>query len=128
MRFLLDTHILLWAFFAQKRLSVRARRLLEDEGNELVFSAVNLWEISIKRNLGRADFQVDSRLLYRTLKLQGYIELPITCEHVLAIDSLPPIHKDPFDRLLLAQSVLEGIPLLTADPVLARYPGPIRKV
>ncbi|MDR3737051.1 MAG: type II toxin-antitoxin system VapC family toxin [Acidobacteriaceae bacterium] len=128
MRLLLDTHIILWAFFAQRRLPAKARVLLEDERNELVFSAVNLWEISIKRALGRSDFRVDPSLLYRSLKEQGYIELPITCEHTISVDSLPPIHKDPFDRLLLAQALLEGIPLLTADPVIARYPGPIRKV
>jgi PIN domain nuclease of toxin-antitoxin system len=87
-----------------------------------------MWEIAIKSRLGRADFQVNGRLLRRGLLDNGYEELPITSEHALAIDALPPIHGDPFDRILIAQATIEGIELLTADQVVARYPGPIRMV
>jgi PIN domain nuclease of toxin-antitoxin system len=87
-----------------------------------------LWEIAIKRGLGRGDFRVDARVLRRGLLDNDYDELPITSEHAVSLDSLPPIHKDPFDRILIAQSTVEGITLLTADPVVAQYPAPIRKV
>jgi PIN domain nuclease of toxin-antitoxin system len=102
--------------------------MLEDPQNELVFSVVSLWEIVIKRGLGRKDFQVDARMLRRGLLENGYRELEIKGEHAVAVDGLPPIHKDPFDRLLVAQSMAEGILLLTADPAVAQYPGPVRKV
>jgi len=87
-----------------------------------------LWEVAIKHGLGRRDFGVNARLLRRGLLDNGYAELPITSEHAVALDSLPPIHKDPFDRILLAQSMVEGITLLTADPLVAQYPGPVRRV
>ena len=128
MKLLLDTHVLLWAAGDPKRLSKTARRLIENPENELLFSAASLWEISIKRALGRTDFQVDARLLRRGLLDNGYTELAISGEHAVGIESLPPIHKDPFDRLLVAQAVAEGITLLTNDATLQRYPGPIRKV
>jgi PIN domain nuclease of toxin-antitoxin system len=128
MKLLLDTHLLLWAAGQPDRLPASARGLLEDATNEPIFSAASLWEIVIKRGLGRDDFQVDARLLRRGLLDNGYRELAITSEHVVAIDGLPPIHKDPFDRLLVAQSMVEGITLLTADPVVAQYPAPVQKV
>ncbi len=87
-----------------------------------------MWEIVIKRGLGREDFKADARLLRRGLIDNGYGELSIGSEHVLAIEHLPPIHEDPFDRLLLAQALVEGITLLTADPLIARYHGPIQSV
>jgi len=126
MKLLLDTHVLLWAAGSPDQLSPAARALLEDLNNELVFSAASLWEISIKRGLGRADFQVDARVLRRGLLDNGYLELSITSEHAVFIDSLPSIHKDPFDRILIAQATVEGITLLTADALIAQYPGPIR--
>ncbi|MGO9483045.1 MAG: type II toxin-antitoxin system VapC family toxin [Rhodomicrobium sp.] len=128
MKLLLDTHLLLWAAGQPDRLSQVARDLLEEPQNELVFSAASLWEISIKRSLGRADFQVDARLLRRGLLENGYSELEIRGDHAVAVDGLPPIHKDPFDRILVAQSMVEGILLLTADPQVARYPAPVRLV
>jgi PIN domain nuclease of toxin-antitoxin system len=127
-KLLLDTHLLLWAAGMPDQLPAGARPLLEDPLNELVFSAASLWEIAIKRGLGRADFQVDPRVLRRGLLDNGYLELAITSEHAVSIDSLPPIHKDPFDRLLIAQATVEGILLLTADAVVAQYPGPVHKV
>jgi PIN domain nuclease of toxin-antitoxin system len=93
-----------------------------------MFSAASLWEITIKQGLGRSDFQVDPRLLRRGLIDNAYIELSITSDHVLAVASLPPLHKDPFDRLLAAQSQIEGVLLVTADPILGQYPGPVRLV
>ena len=128
MKLLLDTHLLLWAAGQPKRLSASARKLLSDPSNELLFSAASIWEVAIKRGLGRSDFQADPRLLRRGLLDNGYNELPILSDHVVAIDSLPPIHKDPFDRLLLSQATIEGITLLTADSVVAQYPGPVRMV
>lgn len=128
MKLLLDTHLLLWAAGQPEGLSADARVLLEAPENELWFSAASVWEIAIKRGLGREDFRVDVRLLRRGLLENGYRELPVGSEHAVALDSLPPIHKDPFDRVLIAQACVEGITLLTTDAVVAQYPGPIRKV
>lgn len=128
MKLLLDTHLLLWAAGEPKKLSAKARRLIADEHNELMFSAASLWEVAIKRALGRADFQVDSRLLRRGLIDNGYVELPVFSAHAVAVETLPPIHKDPFDRLLVAQSLVEGIALLTSDATVAQYGGSIRLI
>ena len=128
MKLLLDTHLLLWAASAPDRLSPAALTLIEDPDNSLMFSAASLWEITIKQGLGRSDFQVDPRLLRRGLIDNAYIELSITSDHALAVASLPPLHKDPFDRLLAAQSQIEGVLLITADPILGQYPGPVRLV
>jgi PIN domain nuclease of toxin-antitoxin system len=128
MKFLLDTHVLLWAAGQPDRLPAAARRLLDDPRNEPIFSSASLWEIAIKSGLGRDDFQVNARLLRRGLLDNGYGELPITSEHAVAVDGLPPIHKDPFDRILVAQSMVEGITLLTSDPLVAQYPAPVQRV
>ena len=128
MKLLLDTHLLLWAAGEPDRLSQQARALIDNPDNELFFSAASLWEVAIKRRLGRADFTVDARLLRRGLLDNGYSELPIISDHVVATESLPPIHKDPFDRVLVAQATVEGISLLTTDSQLSQYPGPIKMV
>jgi PIN domain nuclease of toxin-antitoxin system len=128
MKLLLDTHLLLWAAGQSNRLSSTAKKLIDNPANELLFSAASVWEVAIKRGLGRGDFQIDPRLLRRGLLDNGYSELPILSEHVVAIESLPPIHKDPFDRLLMAQANVEGVTLLTADSVVAQYPGLVRMV
>ena len=128
MKLLLDTQILLWAAGQPERLSAAARALLDDPRNELLFSAASVWEVAIKNGLGREDFRVEPRVLRRGLLDNGYVELPITSQHAVGIDSLPPLHKNPFDRLLLAQALAEGITLLTVDEQLAGYPGPVRKV
>ena len=125
---MLDTQILLWAAGQPERLSTAAKRQLNNANNELLFSAASLWEIAIKSSLGRDDFQVQPRVLRRALLENGYTELEITSEHAVHLDALPPLHKDPFDRMLLAQALAEGITLLTADAQLARYRGPVRKV
>ncbi|GIK36003.1 MAG: twitching motility protein PilT [Gammaproteobacteria bacterium] len=128
MKLLLDTHLLLWAAGMPERLSAPARSLLEAPDNEIFFSAASLWEIAIKRSLGRDHLQLDVRLLRRGLLDNGYSELPVGSEHAVAVASLPAIHKDPFDRMLVAQAMVEGISLLTSDSVVAQYPGPVRLV
>ena len=128
MRLLLDTHLLLWAAGQPGALSPGARARIDAPGNELLFSAASLWEIVIKTGLGRADFKVDARALRRGLLENGYNELPVTGAHALAVDALPVLHKDPFDRLLIAQASMEGITLLTSDAQVAQYPGAIERV
>lgn len=128
MNLLLDTHLLLWAAGQPDKLSAAARALLDDPAHTLMFSAASLWEITIKAGLGREDFQVDPRRMRRGLLDNGYQELAITSAHAVAVEGLPPLHKDPFDRLLVAQAELEGVLLLTADEQVAQYPAPVRKV
>ncbi|MER8400094.1 type II toxin-antitoxin system VapC family toxin [Mesorhizobium sp. M0306] len=128
MKLLLDTHLLLWAAGEPGKLPPAALAEIENVDNHLTFSAASLWEIAIKCSLGRSDFRVDARLLRRGLIDNGYHELPITGEHAIAVEGLPPIHKDPFDRILIAQSIVEGITLLTVDDLVAQYPGPVRRL
>ena len=128
MKLLLDTHVLLWAAGQPERLSSEALAWLENPHNTLMFSSVSLWEVAIKQALGRDDFQVDARLLRRGLLDNGYVELALNSAHAVAIDTLPPIHKDPFDRILIAQAKVEGIVFLTADALLAQYAGSIRLI
>jgi PIN domain nuclease of toxin-antitoxin system len=125
-KLLLDTHLLLWVAGEPKRLSKEARLLISDPENQLLFSAASLWEVAIKNRLGRRDFRADARLLRRGLIDNGYSELPIASDHVVALESLPQLHKDPFDRILVAQATVEGITLLTGDSLVGQYPGPIR--
>jgi PIN domain nuclease of toxin-antitoxin system len=128
MKLLLDTRLLLWAAAKPDCLPNAALELIEDTDNELHFSPASLWEIAIKNSLGRPDFQVDVRVLRRGLLDNGYSEVPIGSEHAVFLSNLPPLHKDPFDRILIAQATVEGITLLTADAIVAQYPGSIRKV
>jgi PIN domain nuclease of toxin-antitoxin system len=127
-RVLLDTHLVLWTSVRPDLLPDVARLLLDDPDNELFFSVTNIWEVAIKRGLGRPDFQVDPAVLRRGLLENGYGELTITSDHAIAVGLLPHIHRDPFDRLLVAQATVEAITLLTTDPIVARYPGPVRAV
>src|ERR1700757_3805949 len=126
MKLLLDTHLLFWAGVEPERLSASARALIDDPANELFFSPASLWEVVLKSRLGRHDFKVDARLLRRGLLDNGYSELPIISDHVVTLESLPSLHQDPFDRILVAQATEEGITLLTTDSLVAQYPGPIR--
>jgi PIN domain nuclease of toxin-antitoxin system len=128
MKLLADSHILLWAASSPGRLSETAKALLIDPENELYFSAANIWEIAIKSALGRADFQTDAIRLQQGLLANGYHELPILSAHGLAAAALPPIHKDPFDRILIAQAASEQMLLLTSDLTVAKYQGPVRLV
>jgi len=126
MRLLLDTHLLVWAMGSPERLPSGLAAMLEDPQNTPVFSVASLWELVIKKALGRPDFNVEPALLRRALLDGGWQELPIAASHGLAVAQLPLFHRDPFDRLLLAQASADGLLLLTADSQLAQYPGPVR--
>lgn len=134
MNYLLDTHLLLWAAGADAggleddALSSLARSIIGDPGVTLHFSAASIWEVAIKGGLGRVDFNVDPRLLRRGLMDNAYEEVAITSEHAAAVGYLPALHKDPFDRILVAQAGVEGMTLLTADERVAAYPGSILRV
>lgn len=127
MKLLLDTHVLLWAASEPSKVPPKVRSLILESDNDLFFSAASIWEIAIKSQLGRADFDIDPHILRRGLIDNGYLELPINVEHALAVLALPHLHKDPFDRMLVAQATVEGFVLLTSDEQVAAYPGPIRK-
>ena len=129
MKLLVDTHILLWMSGMSWRLPQKARGLLENIENEVFFSTISIWEIAIKSSLPRfPDFSVDAEKLRRTLIDQGYLELPLMGEHAVAVGELPHIHGDPFDRILIAQSLVEGLSLITVDKTVARYGGLIQRV
>lgn len=128
MTVLLDTHVLLWAAGFPDRLSRGTRELIDDDETELLYSAASIWEVAIKSGLGRADFDVDPRILRRGLLENDYTELPVTGAHAAAVDLLPPIHADLFDRILIAQARIEGAVLLTADRIVGRYRGSIRVI
>ncbi|MGA3263690.1 MAG: type II toxin-antitoxin system VapC family toxin [Terracidiphilus sp.] len=128
MIFLLDTQIAVWALFDDPRLKQTARDILNGPGNEFRFSACSIWELAIKRALNKPGFQHDPHQIRGYLLRNGCEELTVQGEHAVAVGSLPPIHKDPFDRMLIAQAIVEGITLLTTDAVIAEYPGPILKV
>lgn len=128
MNLLLDTHVLLWAASDPGRLSSATLALLEDTDTTLYFSAASIWEIVIKVGLGRSDFSVDANLLKRGLLENGFQELAVSAQHALGVAQLPDIHRDPFDRVLIAQARFEGFLLLTADELVAQYPGPIRRI
>ena len=121
MRLLLDTHLLLWAAASSERLPREARELLEDDDNEVYYSAASIWEIAIKSALGRKDFRIDLTQLLAMLPEMGLVELPITAVHAAGVTRLPLIHRDPFDRLLIAQSLVEPLTLLTNDALINRY-------
>lgn len=126
MHLLLDTHLVVWAMGSPDRLPTALAAMLEDPGNTPVFSVASLWELVIKQALGRPDFTLQPAVLRRALLDGGWQELPIEARHALAVAQLPPLHRDPFDRLLLAQATTDGLLLITADTQLVAYPGPVR--
>ena len=128
MRLLLDTHLLLWAVAKSRRLPKEARRLLEDPANDVFFSAASVWEIVIKAALRKPDFAVDVPLLLPALAEMGFVELPISGAHAERLATLPALHRDPFDRMLVAQSLAEPLVLLTNDGLLAGYGEVVRVV
>lgn len=128
MKLLLDTHLLLWATEDSPKLPAQAKSLIGNPANELVFSAVSIWEIAIKNAKGVERFDAAPNLVREVLLASGYAELAISGKHAIAVGYLESLHKDPFDRLLIAQAMVEGITLLTSDAMVARYSGPIRKV
>jgi len=118
---LLDTHLILWAAFAPERLSTKAAKQLRSRETPLVFSLASLWEVANKTALGRPNFVVDCQALHQALLTQGFIELPIQAAHISRVATLPWVHRDPFDRLLVAQAMVEGLSLLTSDVTLKGY-------
>jgi len=129
-KLLLDTQVAIWALTAPQRLSQRGRELIDDENNEIIVSAASVWEIAIKFALGKRSgappFSGADALKY--FRAAGYHLLSITAEHTAAVDSLPPLHADPFDRMLLAQALHEPLRLATADTILASYDEHIIRV
>lgn len=128
MRLLLDTHIALWALIDDPRLSAKARVLIEDPSNPVAVSAASVWEIAIKYALGRGDMPISGTESLDWFRKAGYELLPVTAAHAAAVEQLPDYHRDPFDRLLVAQAVTEPMRLLTRDPLVVRYGGNVVQV
>jgi PIN domain nuclease of toxin-antitoxin system len=123
-RLLLDTHIALWALVDDQRLPLRARALIADPANTVVVSAASIWEIAVKHALGRGGpnaMPLSGAQALSYCREAGYDLLPITPEHATAVEGLPPVHADPFDRVLIAQALAETLRLLTHDDALAAY-------
>ena len=118
---LLDTHLILWAAFEPERLSAKAAKQLRSRQTPLAFSLASLWEVAIKSSLGRPDFVVDCQALHQALLAQGFIELTIQAAHISRVSTLPWVHRDPFDRLLVAQAMVERLTLLTSNVTLKGY-------
>lgn len=125
---LLDTHLILWAAFEPDRLSVRARRQLKSREAALAFSLASMWEVAIKTSLSRPGFSVDTRMLHGALLAEGFLELPMQVAHMARVAALPWVHRDPFDRMLVAQAMEERLTLLTADATLKGYGGFVKVV
>ena len=121
MRLLLDTHIALWAIADSPRLSTNARGLILDPANSIYVSTASVWEITIKHMLGKGDMPVSGTQAAAYFHAAGYVELPIVNAHIALLESLPPHHADPFDRLLVAQALAEPLRLLTHDDKLRAY-------
>ena len=128
MRFLVDTHLLLWSVAASRKVPQVVREHLVDPRNTVLYSAASMWEIAIKSTLGREDFRVDLTRLLRAVVETGFVELPVTSAHAVRVATLPDLHKDPFDRLLIAQALTEPAILLTNDAQLGPYGAPVRVV
>lgn len=122
MKALLDTHTFLWAVVEDPRLPARVKKILKDTHNELFLSVASAWEITIKAQLGKLKLPLEAAAyIPDRLAFYGMEGLPIRMRHVLQLGSLPALHRDPFDRILIAQSQVEDLPMLTADPMIARY-------
>ncbi|WJR68337.1 type II toxin-antitoxin system VapC family toxin [Neorhizobium sp. CSC1952] len=128
MRILLDSHLLVWLVGASDRLPPEAREIIENVDNDIFFSSASIWELSIKYSSGKIGLELPPRMLHRVLIESDFKELAVTASHALEVDMLQPIHKDPFDRILIAQAMWEGMLLLTSDETIAQYNAPIRLV
>lgn len=126
MNFLLDTHILIWAAISPHKISPELASLLSDPSNHLYFSSASIWEISIKESLGKRDFHVSSNKLHDGLVENGYNEIKVSALHAMGVIKLPFIHRDPFDRILVATAIWENMPLLTNDSTLSPYHSLVR--
>ncbi|MDH9218814.1 MULTISPECIES: type II toxin-antitoxin system VapC family toxin [Moraxella] len=121
--YLLDTHIVIWLAQEPQKLDERLKALLLNKNVKVYFSTVNLWEVAIKKALGKAGFDVDVKLLYQHLIENQYLELPVLSGHCLLVQDLPLYHKDPFDRLIIAQAMSENFTLITEDTIIPQYPN-----
>ena len=121
MNLLIDTHVLIWALKDPARLDAATRDALEDAENEVFFSAASIWEIAIKARLGRVDFGHGSAEVARIARATGFVDLPVLADAAVRIEALPLHHRDPFDRLLVAQAMAGPFQLITADPLLKPY-------
>jgi PIN domain nuclease of toxin-antitoxin system len=128
MRILLDTHILLWAVGSSPRLDPETRTLIEDEANHVFFSTASIWEIAVKKALGRPDFTWHPLTILEAALAVGLVELPISGAAACHVADLPLLHRDPFDRLLIAQAIVEPAILYTADDRLVPYSELVRCV
>ena len=128
MRLLLDTHLLLWALGDPDKLDAATRNLVEDPANEVLFSAASIWEIAIKAALGRADFVVRPEAVVQAALDTGFGELPVRAAVAARVADLPAHHRDPFDRLLVAQAMAEPVLLYTVDPLLPPYTDLVKLV
>ncbi len=127
-RFLVDTQLLLWNVYGSRKLPARVGRLFRDGRHQFFYSPATLWEIAIKAARGHKDFTADAAAIHATLEENGFAELPISAQHAVAVADLPPLHADPFDRMLVAQALVEPMALITSDERLAAYPGTIEVV
>ena len=123
MNLLFDTHILLWTIAGDERLPARVRALLADQGNDFRFSAASVWEVAIKNALPRRSLGISGESFRREVLAAGFREISISSEHAAVVETLPPVHQDPFDRLLVAQAKADGLVLVTHDSFLPPY-GP----
>lgn len=121
MRLLLDSHVLLWWIENSKKLPDKARTILSDVNNVAYFSACSIWEIAVKLSAGAYDLLVDPAQLSAALTDGGFMELPILSSHAAKVAELPGHHRDPFDRMLIAQSWVEQLALITHNKMLTRY-------
>lgn len=128
MNFLLDTHVALWAITDSPRLPKAAREMIESPKSSVWISAATVWEIAIKHSLGRGDMPVASEDALRYFRESGYLFLPVEPEHAVAVEGLPTHHADPFDRILIAQALVEPMRLITHDPMVARYSNTIIEI
>ena len=127
-RFLVDTQLLLWNVYGSRKLPARVKRLFRDGRHQFFYSAASLWEIAIKAARGREDFVADAAAIRDALEENGFHELAVAAQHAVALSALPPIHADPFDRMLVAQAIVEPMALITSDARLAAYPATIEIV
>jgi PIN domain nuclease of toxin-antitoxin system len=127
-RVLLDTNILLWAIIEPSRLKPGTRPVLQDPENEILFSAASVWEVAIKAALGRADFRVSPEEIFEEAIANGFVELPVRSAAALRVAGLPLHHRDPFDRLLIAQAMTEPARFYTADAALKIYSDLVTRV
>ena len=128
MNILLDTHVALWAIADSPKLPAKARQIIESPRSSVWISAATVWEIAIKRSLGRGDMPVSSQDALRYFRESGYRFLAVEPEHAAAVEELPPHHADPFDRILVAQALVEPMRLMTHDPMVARYSDSVIEV